>query len=793
MPKKRKAQDDDADDETRRPPSVKKKSKRQQRLEEARASARQWAAAEAQRANTSASNPPKPAVKPKSTVTVVPTNDTVAASPLAPRVSTTSPTEQKTTTTPTPKGEKMTKRQKIMEARARAKAWAESNAPLTAMPSTSTTPKPTRSSGRTRKLTEKAKAASESSARTRRTTEKEEQNDKEMDAEKTIQKEDVQSPGVSPTHPVSPEAKDTNGVDVDGQDPMMEEGKATPESKPALASLDPSNRQTPNEEHQSEQPQPQLQPQQPPAVVPTQEIVSKVLLNGGKAPIQPRPTFQTAPESIPIRPPSKTSAPVSATTPVVQPPRPRRESNEDIPHSAKDAKTTTPYSKGPPPSEDMGTDADVADSQTNLEKLIQEQVMVNALASASSPVATMDLSMLSSSPSTKQPIMYDDEPVPVTNTRRPYLMCVAIVFVSLCGFLVVLLLAGATGSAPVSAPTGLPPCFISTNDDDDKPTGGVEDIEPECVPGSGPGVNGTCPEPSDTPQKVCDDTVPAVECPKWSICAGGLLESCPSPSRQPSVEGNACVFTAKANESLALIEESVINWTLQYHCDSSGCDFAEEGTGVAPVFPITRLPMPYPGLNSELIEGSEILTKSRREDGSAFVGLTEEYFSTRLEFPVLCQLTLVLLSILAVVLEGGSFVFTWVTSSAWSWTVAHPVITFVGLVAVWVARTVHTRRRQRAKLVRDAANVKQMVYEQLMQGPTVHAVLHIRDGVANDMSPNSREGRQYVIKKVWPRVVADIRCDNRVMKANKMIQGTPHDVWKWIATPNKGKKVAFQS
>ena len=121
----------------------------------------------------------------------------------------------------------------------------------------------------------------------------------------------------------------------------------------------------------------------------------------------------------------------------------------------------------------------------------------------------------------------------------------------------------------------------------------------------------------------------------------------------------------------------------------------------------------------------------------------------------------------------------------WSFSMAYPWVSLVCLIVLLALRRYRQRKAEYQVLLADVANVRHLAYQKLMADSLEHVVLHLRDEVALDLYPTSKSERSYLILKVWPRVVADVRLDNRVHKTNQLLQGKPRDVWQWVATPNK--------
>jgi len=389
-----------------------------------------------------------------------------------------------------------------------------------------------------------------------------------------------------------------------------------------------------------------------------------------------------------------------------------------------------------------------------LELRIRQQVLQNTL--MSSPTAEQNdvvRFMQQQQPPQFQQYEYHSQSEPEKKRGRPYLMCVSLLAVVAA---VVAALANLDiPSVARDTSTALPPCFLDNYEFAD-------------------GAN-----PPESPFK-CDPSLERVECP--GKCAGGHLFFCVGEPLTTAPDGSGCILNSSANTTLRYYADLLTNWTIQSYCSVEGHELAHKRSK-APVFPLAE------GMDAELIalSGDFVL-----EDGG-LVGLSDEYADTKLALPTMCWVSLFTLDLIKTIGSYTVHILRHTSSILFRVGKAYPLISVLCLAVVLVL--VYTRRRsaQQSRLIADVAAIRHLAYQRMMQDASdEHVVLHLRDGIAMDAYPTSQRMRHYVIAKVWPRVVADVRLDNRVKKMHRSIEGKPRDVWQWVASQRTRSAVKFQ-
>lgn len=286
----------------------------------------------------------------------------------------------------------------------------------------------------------------------------------------------------------------------------------------------------------------------------------------------------------------------------------------------------------------------------------------------------------------------------------------------------------------------------------------------------------------------CDQSKGILPCPQGGVCSRGQLKSCIDPRMAVAETLDRCVLSAETNETLAKVEALLSEWTIEQTCSLTGAAHPINN-------PDSRAPFFDVSLVQEQIDVSyDILALSDSftlvsGSGESLIGLTDDYVDSKLIVPFWCYCGLLAFASLETILGMVLYVATLVTEVFWNMTVAFPLVSVSLFLILWIAYAIRKKRKERTQLRLQVATVRDLTYDKLYEDRKVdHFVVHLRDGVAMDMHPTSKTKRSYIINTVWPRVVADVKNDNRVLKSTKMLMGTPRDVWQWTASSTPGKK-----
>ena len=277
-------------------------------------------------------------------------------------------------------------------------------------------------------------------------------------------------------------------------------------------------------------------------------------------------------------------------------------------------------------------------------------------------------------------------------------------------------------------------------------------------------------------------------CPDWGVCEGGELVQCRSKFHQVSANKAGCILSTQTNQTIDTITDLLEAWTEEELCS---LDTFEK----YPMFAYSKVQLASPNevavntLTQSILETAFVT--ERRGDG-LHLGLAYD-----LELPFLCRMSstfkLALAAIGSLFIVAFHSLLSFLLSLGWNTVSTYPLISLIGLVVVVIVKRIRNYRAYRSKLVCDIAQARQMAYEFLQNYNTQsHVVLHIRDEIAMNLYPYSNAKRQYLIHDVWPRLIPDLKADNRIRKSTKVMEGKPRDVWQWVAVASTKKEVHIQ-
>jgi hypothetical protein len=289
----------------------------------------------------------------------------------------------------------------------------------------------------------------------------------------------------------------------------------------------------------------------------------------------------------------------------------------------------------------------------------------------------------------------------------------------------------------------------------------------------------------------CDLSKGWKPCPDGGVCLGGELRSCAALYHDVSESLDHCSLSAAANETLAKVEKVLAGWTVEQTCMLQGCAHAiNYPDAMAPFFDIAvvsdAVNVSESNLRVLIYHWSDVIQVRSGKDGEFIVGLTDDYVEHKLVVPILCYAGLWLVWFMELVVKSFLGTTHWASGWALTLTIRYPLSTLVVGLTLWGITSFRKHRRQRQQLKHDVANLRQLAYGKLMEDVSkAYVVIFLRDEVAMDEWPTSKLNRAYIINKVWPRVVADVKHDNRVKKSTTLVEGTRRDVWQWTASTKK--------
>ena len=146
------------------------------------------------------------------------------------------------------------------------------------------------------------------------------------------------------------------------------------------------------------------------------------------------------------------------------------------------------------------------------------------------------------------------------------------------------------------------------------------------------------------------------------------------------------------------------------------------------------------------------------------VGLGRGVSPSALSLPLRCQAELLLWELLGYFIAALYYLGSWLVSFSFN----HPYVSAVILATAKLTSIFQGKRRHRRRVNDLFEPVKEQAYDLLAESTTSegYAALLLRDDVTHIMFSNNAD-REFINAYVWPKVVHDVRRDNRVHKFRK--------------------------
>ena len=300
------------------------------------------------------------------------------------------------------------------------------------------------------------------------------------------------------------------------------------------------------------------------------------------------------------------------------------------------------------------------------------------------------------------------------------------------------------------------------------------------------------------------------QCPQWGRCHGGKLIDCTDDVMTlagrnlfvPSEKGDSCVVGPQTKKLVETVKDTLVSMTADYFCGtemhgvllqnetfplfsletvtSKLQDFQGEG------FDSDLLIWLFPAFNSDSVRfGSLIGNDNDVLDG---IGLGDIVSPDSLPFTFSCKMKLYCREMFDYFLHSALALLKYLATIALFSLWQYPMYSFCVMGFAYVARIVQRRRRHNAKVRELFGIVREAAYDRLCEcdDDTGYAALLLRDDVGHYMYPTSFVKRQFMNDYVWPRVVLEIRGDNRVRKFRKMNAGKELEHWDFAVQSKKG-------
>ncbi|CAJ1955237.1 unnamed protein product [Cylindrotheca closterium] len=268
-------------------------------------------------------------------------------------------------------------------------------------------------------------------------------------------------------------------------------------------------------------------------------------------------------------------------------------------------------------------------------------------------------------------------------------------------------------------------------------------------------------------------------CPDGGTCKFGKLVQCISKHYEVSENKDSCVLTSLSKEKVAAIQVVLEEKTLQGGCHISADEYS--------MFPYKDIQLANPlVIANDPLEVSIVENEFnvQRNNGVLHIGLKSDY---NLKKPMHCLAASAVTSFLGTV--GGLMVsaFHFFFATAFELFMEYPGPSSIVILVVFILQMFLRRRSYRKQLADDVSKIRQFAYDYLQDSPDMsHIALHVRDHIVMERYPKKK--RNYLKKDVWPRVVPDLKADNRIRKTTRIVEGQPKDAWQWVAAVTSAKK-----
>jgi len=290
-----------------------------------------------------------------------------------------------------------------------------------------------------------------------------------------------------------------------------------------------------------------------------------------------------------------------------------------------------------------------------------------------------------------------------------------------------------------------------------------------------------------------------IQCPLWGICRGGELVDCNDGGGKlndmvrfvVSSGGDSCVPSDETKILSLAVEEALLSMSASQTCGEAyqQGEIRVDQDNTYPLFSLSRvvdymatldrndaisldtLLWAYPAFDETVIRFGSL----SGSDNFDAVGLGGGVSPSALNLPLHCQTKLLLWELLGYLISALYFLGRWLVSFSFN----HPYVSAV-LLATAKLTSIFQRKRMHRRRVHDLFEpVKEQAYDLLAESMTSegYAALLLRDDVTHIMFSNNVD-REFVNAFVWPKVVHDVRRDNRVRKFRKHHGGKELEHWE---------------
>lgn len=315
-----------------------------------------------------------------------------------------------------------------------------------------------------------------------------------------------------------------------------------------------------------------------------------------------------------------------------------------------------------------------------------------------------------------------------------------------------------------------------------------------------------------------------VTCPEHGVCKGGVWQSCaPSDMWEVDEQNRLCRLTDKALKELDKAQKLLSVWTSNCLCGDSPrvlgrstkkevCihHWKETDDGLA-YFDINdvawQLVMMEKGVDSLHATAEEIEEKKKTivtlfslpakapmfvyhlsEKSPSYLVAYSKEASSLVSLPYTCWLRMWLFYFLGL----GVYVVHWIVVQLFSSAVQYPVPVSISFATICILYKVHDTYKKRFYTRLLVSQARAISYDKLIyesqHGSNSYSLLHLGEDVAQTLFPDSLKRRQDFLKRVWPRVVIELKNDVRIQQCQKAVGGMVLECWTWLG--NKGSSLS---
>lgn len=196
------------------------------------------------------------------------------------------------------------------------------------------------------------------------------------------------------------------------------------------------------------------------------------------------------------------------------------------------------------------------------------------------------------------------------------------------------------------------------------------------------------------------------------------------------------------------------------------------------------------GYHTNNDEGSSIVLSPYREgheESLGWIGLSTSEIDNNLELPFKCWIRSFLLDFITAL-----FMLIWKIAliliiQVWNVVSTYPLPSLITSTVLYIFHFIHSRRKRLSEQREMVTTLRELAYDKLVlvdKGEGC-AALHLREDIMHELYPQQCPERKNLMINIWPRVVAEVRLDNRVRKGRKDIGGKSLEWWEWIADASR--------